>query len=163
MATYRSFEELDIWKKARMLADRIYSLTCEGSFAKDYSLKDQINRSSGSIMDNIAEGFERGGNKEFVMFLSYAKGSAGEVRSQLYRALDRHHITEQIFKELKEETIAIGKMIGSLMVYLQESPFRGSKFHKPEVSYNLSEQKNVRQNEFRNSHFELQVPDSELS
>jgi four helix bundle protein len=106
MATIKSFEDLEVWKRARDFANRIYGLT---SFAKDYSLKDQINKSSGSIMDNIAEGFERGGNKEFVQFLSYSKGSCGEARSQLCRALDRKHIVENTFTQLKEESISIGK------------------------------------------------------
>lgn len=105
MATYRTFEELDIWQKARQFANNVYLQTVTGSFSKDYSLKDQINRSSGSIMDNIAEGFERGGTKEFVMFLSYSKGSAGETRSQLYRAHDRKHIDEPTFISLKSEAV----------------------------------------------------------
>src|SRR6185295_5993081 len=107
VATFRSFEEIEAWQKARVLADKIYRITQEGSFSKDFKLKDQINDSSGSIMDNIAEGFERNGSREFIQFLSIAKGSAGEVRSQLYRALDRNHISEQTFIELKEEVIVI--------------------------------------------------------
>src|SRR5687768_6908012 len=102
MATIRSFEDLEVWKKAREFSGKIYDLTCQGSFAKDYSLKDQINKSSGSVMDNIAEGFERGGNKELITFLSYSKGSVGEARSQLYRAFDRKHIGETIFNTLRE-------------------------------------------------------------
>jgi four helix bundle protein len=139
MATYKSFEELDIWKKARALANRIYALTCQGSFARDYSLKDQINRSSGSIMDNIAEGFERGGNKEFVMFLSYSKGSAAEVRSQAYRAFDRKHIDEITFNEVRDETLVLSKMISGFMGYLQTSNHKGSKFHEPGLPYGKQE------------------------
>ena len=92
MATIKSFEEIEAWRKARVLSKEIFELTQKGSFSKDFSLRDQINRSSGSIMDNIAEGFERGGNTEFIQFLSIAKGSAGEVCSQIYRAHDRNHL-----------------------------------------------------------------------
>ena len=135
MATVRSFEELDVWQRARVFANKIYDLTSEGTFAKDYSLKDQINRSAGSIMDNIAEGFERGGNKEMIAFLSYSKGSAGESRSQLYRAFDRKHIQEETLNELKEEALLISKMIAGFMSYLQKSDLKGSKFHEPDISY----------------------------
>ena len=100
MATLKSFEDIQAWQDARVLAKVIFSLTMEGSFSKDYSLKDQINRATGSIMDNIAEGFERDGNKEFFQFLSYAKGSAGEVRSQLHRALDWGHVSVENHTEL---------------------------------------------------------------
>ena len=137
MATYKSFEDMEVWQRARVLANRIYALTQTGSFSKDYSLKDQINDSSGSVMDNIAEGFERGGNREFIMFLSYSKGSAGEVRSQLHRAFDRKHISEHEFTELREEALSIGKMLGGLMSYLQNSELRGSKFHEPAPGYEL--------------------------
>ncbi len=90
MATIQRFEDLDIWKMARTLAEEVHELyTNHDVFSKDYRLKNQINGSSGSVMDNIAEGFERGGNNEFVNFLSIAKGSLGEVKSQLYRAYDR--------------------------------------------------------------------------
>lgn len=135
MATVHSFEDLEIWKKSRAFALKIYDQTCEGSFAKDYSLKDQINRSSGSVMDNIAEGFERGGNKEFITFLSYSKAPAGESRSQLYRALDRKHIDEDTFHNLKEEVLLISKMISGFISYLQKSDMKGSKFHEPDSDY----------------------------
>ena len=132
MATMRRFEDLEVWQRARAFADKVYGLTCEGSFARDYSLKDQINRSAGSIMDNIAEGFDRGGNREFITFLSYSKGSAAESRSQLYRAFDRNHINENTFTELKDEALLISKMISGFMNYLQKSDLKGSKFHEPE-------------------------------
>src|SRR5688572_5508806 len=135
MASVKSFEDLEVWKRARKFADRIYELTLEGSFAKDYSLRNQINASSGSVMDNIAEGFERGGNKEFILFLSYAKGSAGECRAQLYRALDRTHINQDTFNELSDEAKGISKMISGLMTYLHQSDLKGSKFHEPDALY----------------------------
>lgn len=75
MATIRRFEDLEVWQKVREISRFVFSLTCQEKFSKDYAFKDQINRASGSAMDNIAEGFERGGNKELINFLTYAKGS----------------------------------------------------------------------------------------
>jgi four helix bundle protein len=109
MATIKSFEEIEAWRLARRLCADIYKLTLEGSFAKDFELRNQINRSSGSIMNNIAEGFERGGNNEFIHFLSIAKGFCGEVRSQLYRAFDRKYINDNEFDLLKENCVVISK------------------------------------------------------
>ena len=138
MATIKTFEEIEAWQKARVLSAKIYELTLLGTFAKDYSLRDQINRSSGSIMDNIAEGFDRSGRREFILFLSYAKGSAGEVRSQLYRASDRNHINSIDFTELLEKTIEVSKMIGGLINYLKSSDIKGTKFlEEPPLSYTL--------------------------
>lgn len=137
MATFKSFEDIEAWQRARELSMNIYELTIIGNFSKDYSLKDQINRSAGSTMDNIAEGFERGGNREFIQFLAIAKGSVGEVRSQLYRAKDRTYIDDENFNQLFGKAIVISKLITSLMKYLQQSDFKGMKFHEPEEPYNI--------------------------
>jgi four helix bundle protein len=99
MATITRFEDLDIWKLAREQANEIYKLTKSGSFDRDFEHKDQINASAGSTMDNISEGFERFTNKEFAQFLVISKGSNGEVRSQLYRAYDKKHISEETLKK----------------------------------------------------------------
>ena len=99
MATISCFEDMEIWQLARQQANELFQIYTTGNFAKDFELRNQINSSSGSVMDNIAEGFERSGNKEFFNFLVIAKGSNGEVRSQLHRALDRNHITNEIFEE----------------------------------------------------------------
>jgi four helix bundle protein len=104
VATFKTFEDIEAWQKARELSKSIYEITIIGNFSKDYSLKDQINRSAGSVMDNIAEGFERGGNREFIQFLAIAKGSIGEVRSQLYRAKDRNYIEPENFNQLFEKS-----------------------------------------------------------
>ena len=88
------FEELDVWKLAREICNEVWIIIESTSLSNDYSLKNQMNASSGSIMDNIAEGFERNGNRELIQFLSIAKASCGELRSQLYRCLDREHITK---------------------------------------------------------------------
>lgn len=137
MAKIERFEDLDVWQRARQLAVNIYQTTSEGTFSKDYSLRDQINRASGSIMDNIAEGFEREGKQEFLQFLSYSKSSAAEVRSQLYRAKDRKHITENEFENLMNQSVAIGKMLGGFMSYLRKSEIKGLKYKagEPETHY----------------------------
>jgi four helix bundle protein len=129
MATIKAFEDIEAWQMARSLSKEIFELTNIGSFSCDFGLKDQINRSSGSIMDNIAEGFERGGTKEFIQFLAIAKGSAGEVRSQLCRAADRNHLTSEQHILLKEKATKISKMINGFIVYLRESNIKGMKFH----------------------------------
>jgi four helix bundle protein len=128
MATVKSFEELEVWKKARVFSKSIFSITRYDAFSKDFALKQQILRSSGSIMDNIAEGFERGGTKEFIQFLGYSKGSAGETRSQLYSAKGSNYINEEVFIALKEEALAISRMISAFMNYLINTDKKGIKF-----------------------------------
>ena len=128
MKKFNRFEEIESWKRARRIVNQIYNLTDQREFYKDFSLKDQIRRSSVSIMSNIAEGFEREGNKEFVSFLSVAKGSCAETLSQLYIALDRDYISDKEFREVSDELQQTGRLIGGLMSYLNRSEFRGSKF-----------------------------------
>lgn len=131
MATIHNFEDLQVWQLSRELAKRVYKITLEPALARDFVLKDQMRRSSGSIMDNIAEGFGRGGNKEFCNFLSLAKGSATELKSQLFRALDHEYIDEKTFSILSEYVIRIQQMINKLSSALRNSPYRGSKFKPP--------------------------------
>ncbi len=122
------FEDIDAWKRARELVKRIYENTAQGAFSRDFGLRDQIRRAAVSVMSNIAEGFERGGNKEFQHFLSVAKGSAGEVKSQLYVALDTGYIDEKGFKHIYQLADETGRLIGGFMRYLSSSEHRGSKF-----------------------------------
>ena len=123
-----SFEDLEIWKEARELTRLIFVFTSKKPFASDYRFRDQIRAASGSIMDNISEGFGRGGNKEFVNFLSIAKGSNEEVRSQAYRAFDFQYISEQDLKELLEKTDKLSRQIKSFMNYLKGSSYKGPKY-----------------------------------
>jgi four helix bundle protein len=129
MTTITRFEDLEVWQLARELANEIYeAYTNSEEFSKDYNLKDQINSSSGSIMDNIAEGFERSGRNEFVNFLTFSKGSTGEVKSQLYRALGRKYISPDLFEKLYQKADSIGKKDGAFINYLNSSEPNGNKF-----------------------------------
>jgi four helix bundle protein len=128
MATYESFEELQAWQKARELVNKIYSVSKHGMFARDFPLRDQIRKAGVSIISNIAEGFDRGGTAEFVQFLSFAKGSAGEVRSQLYVAKDQGYLTSEDFDRLMELADETSRLIGGLMIYLRKSGIKGTKF-----------------------------------
>ena len=128
MASIEKFEDLKVWQKARILCLEIHQLTKTGGFSTDFALRNQINRSSGSIMDNIAEGFGRKGNMEFINFLTYSGGSNSECKSQLYRAFDRKYITEEKLIELNNLSDEIGKMISSLITYLGGSDIKGFKF-----------------------------------
>jgi four helix bundle protein len=130
VATFHRFEELEVWKKSRELTKLIYDCTKRSGFTKDRSLKDQIRRAVVSTMSNIAEGSERGGNPEFIHFLTVAKGSAAEVRSQLYVAFDQTYLTEDSFDALTRRPDEISRMILGLINYLRRSGMRGSKFKK---------------------------------
>lgn len=119
MAKIERFEDIDGWKKARALTNRVYAVTNTGAFARDFGLRDQIRRASVSIMSNIAEGYERGaGDKEFARFLSIAKGSAGEVRAQLYVALDVGYLTRDEFDELTQLATETSRLLSRFMQYL---------------------------------------------
>jgi four helix bundle protein len=128
MGKVTSFEELRVWQHSRELAKEIYLFTKREAFSKDFELRNQINKSGGSMMDNIAEGFERGGNKEFSQFLSIAKGSCGEIRSQLYGASDRLHISETEFEGANQKSLIISKQLATLMAYLKSSDLKGVKY-----------------------------------
>jgi len=119
MAKIEKFEEIQAWQKARQLVKRIYQVTSEGDFAQDYSLKDQIRRASVSIISNIAEGFSRQTDKEFTQYLHVAKGSASEVQSQLYVALDLEYISKDAFKELYELSQETIRLISGFVRYLK--------------------------------------------
>ena len=123
----KQFEDLEVWQLARVLCKDIYKMTHDDLFSKDFRFRDQIRASSGSIMDNIAEGFERNGNKEFVQFLYIAKGSCGEVRSQLYRALDNKYISQEEQNTLNGKTLQISKSIAGFINYIKNSEYTGSK------------------------------------
>ena len=130
MGTFRRFEEIEAWIISRDLADRIWKVSSNGTFRRDFGLRNQINSAAGSIMDNIAEGFGRGGTREFVNFLSYARASNSEVQSQLYRALDRKHLNDKEFEQLQNQLIKINVKVSNLMTYLRKSEIRGVKFRR---------------------------------
>ena len=138
MSTIKSFEDLIAWQKARTLNVLIYKISEQGLFGKDYALKDQIRRASISIMSNIAEGFERNGNKEFIQFLSVAKASNAEVRSQLFIALDLKYIDKEKFDEVHKLSVEVGKIINGFIEYLKSSDFRGNKFMEEESIYKIT-------------------------
>lgn len=128
MSGFQRFEDIEAWQKARELTREVYAASNTGLFAKDYGLRDQIRRASVSIMSNIAEGFGRDGNKEFIQFLSTAKGSASEVQAQLHVAIDAGYISQEQFQKLYDETEKTARLIGGLIRYLQKNDFKGTKF-----------------------------------
>ncbi len=128
MATIEKFEEIISWKEARVLNKAVGQLIDNERFKRNFRLVNQIEGSAGSIMDNIVEGFERGGNKEFIQFLYIAKASCGELRSQLYRALDREYISQEEFETFSIHAKKISNLIQKLINYLHESEIKGIKF-----------------------------------
>lgn len=130
MNEIKRFEDLEIWKLAREVAKEVNELTKRQDFLKDFELIKQIKSSSGSAMDNIAEGFERNGNHEFHQFLAISKGSSGETRSQLYRAYDFGYITEKELEIYISKCLTLSRKTGNLMEYLRKTEFKGIKFRK---------------------------------
>ena len=128
MATIQKFEDLEVWQLARTLSQKIYPLTFEEPISKDFRFKDQIRGTCGSIMDNIAEGFERGSKLEFINSLTIAKGEAGELKSQLYRALDNLYLTTTQFQEFYDLVNSITKKLTVFISYLNKAVFKGQKF-----------------------------------
>ena len=124
----KNFEDLEIWKDARYLTREVYQLTKDAKFSRDFALRDQIRRAAISVMSNIAEGFERGGNQEFIQFLYVAKASCGEARSQLYVALDQSYMAEEPFDDVNRSFRRLSIMISNLIDYLKASGMKGSKY-----------------------------------
>jgi four helix bundle protein len=133
MATITKFEELENWQLARLQTNDFDWLVLNTPLQKDFELRNQMNASSGSVMDNIAEGFERSGNLGFRNFLFIAKGSNGAFRSQLYRCLDRKHVAKEKFEDLLEKNSKPGNKIASFINYLQHSGYKGQS-RKPNES-----------------------------
>jgi four helix bundle protein len=131
MAKIERFEDIEAWKKGRQLRREIYTCSRQGAFGRDFALRDQIRRSAVSITSNIAEGFERSGNKEFIQFLANSKGSCGELRDRLYAALDEEYISAGQFESLCRQALEVSRLISGFMRYLKQSEMRGAKF-KPD-------------------------------
>jgi four helix bundle protein len=128
MAKIERFEDIDAWKKARELTKIIYEVTSQGKLAADFSLRDQLRRAAVSIMANIAEGFEREGNKEFRQFLATAKGSVGEVKALLYVALDAGLTSSEQFQQIIALADEVARLLAGFLRYLKTSDHKGSKF-----------------------------------
>lgn len=128
MALINKIEDLKVWQEARVLDKLVFEFLYNNSSLRDYDLKNQVSSASGSIMDNIAEGFGRGGNKEFRQFLTIARGSCTETRSQVIRATDRYYISIEQSNELLEKLELIAKMINGLIKYLNNTDLKGSKY-----------------------------------
>ena len=130
MSTVKSFEESLCWQEARALVKQIYTLTKKPVFKQDYGLRDQIQRAAVSVMSNIAEGLERGTGLELLHFLYIAKGSAGEVRCQLYVAVDQGYAANEEFQSLKSQSLKVSKLLYNFIESVKNSKFKGLKFKK---------------------------------
>lgn len=128
MAHYTSFEDLEIYQLSREICQEVWGLITNTPLGRDFKLRDQINGSSGSVMDNIAEGFGRGGNKEFINFLGIARGSCFETKSQLQRGLDRAHYSYETFDSVNKKIKDLIDQISKFINYLKSSGRKGSKF-----------------------------------
>jgi len=128
MGKIKRFEDLEVWNLSREFAREIYKITANDYFSKDFRFRDQMRASSGSIMDNIAEGFERDGRKEFLQFLYISKGSCGETRSQLYRALDVKYIDNETFEKVFTKAEKISQSLSGFIHYLKQSEINGLKY-----------------------------------
>jgi four helix bundle protein len=128
MATFKSFTEIEAWQKARELTQEVYQASNRDPFNRDFGLRDQIRRAAVSVPSNIAEGFERNGTAEFVQFLAVAKGSVGEVITQLYVASDQGYLPHNELDRLVALATETGRRIGALMKYLRASGVKGAKF-----------------------------------
>ncbi|OKY76779.1 MAG: four helix bundle protein [Desulfobulbaceae bacterium DB1] len=135
----QSFEDLEIWQLARSLTGKIYKLTANERFSKDFGLCSQIQRASVSVMSNIAEGYERGGNQEFIQFLAIAKGSCGEVRCQLYVALDQGYVKREHADSLIDQHRKLSIMVHKFMEHLKGSRFKGPKYKEPKPDPKMAE------------------------
>jgi four helix bundle protein len=122
------FEDLEVWQLAKSIANQIYDITSVGKFSQDYVLRDQIRRAVISIFSNIAERFERNGNKEFNQFLSIAKASCGEVRAPLIFVKERNYISNEEFESAVKNLLSLSKQIAGFSRYLKQTEMRGSKF-----------------------------------
>lgn len=128
MATVNEFEELEVWKKARALSKDLYKATKKEPFCRDYYLAGQVNKSAASVKSNIAEGFERDGHGELMQFLSIAKGSAGELRSQIHTAYDRDYFEKGDYEMYVNRAKEVSRMLHGFIGYLKQSGKRGKKY-----------------------------------
>lgn len=126
--TINRFEDLEVWQLARQLSKDIFQITLLPPFVSDYKFRDQIRASSGSIMDNIAEGFGRGGNKEFINYLNISRGSCNETRSQCYRAFDFSYISDETLNTFLAQTDLVSFKILAFIRYLKASDRKGPKY-----------------------------------
>lgn len=121
MGTIKRFEDIRAWKSARQLVNKVYDITNQGNFAKDFALRDQIRRAAGSSMHNIAEGFDAGSDAEFLRFLGYARRSASEIQSQLYTALDQNYINQKSFQTIYQQGEQVKRQINAFITDLHKS------------------------------------------
>lgn len=137
MATIQRFEELDVWQSARTLTNRVYEHTREAPFASDFGLRDQIQRAAVSVMSNIAEGFESRTQRIFADHLGRARGSAGEVRAQLYVAYDQDYLADAEFEETYDLVDKTSRQLFRLMQYLESQP-NASRVQEEGVAYQIN-------------------------